>query len=97
MTDPITHTEQDGRGVFALEREGRRVAEMTYRRLGESRILVDHTYVDSELRGHGVARLLLEAAVAWARQSNTKIGATCSYVVVQLARDSALRDVKDES
>jgi predicted GNAT family acetyltransferase len=97
MTEPITHIEQDGRGVFALERDGRRIAEMTYRRLGALRILVDHTYVNSELRGQGVARQLLDAAVAWARQANTKISATCSYVVVQLARDASLRDVKDDS
>lgn len=97
MSDTITHAEADGRGEFALERDGQRVAEMTYRRLGDSRVLVDHTWVDTRLRGQGVARQLLDSAVAWARQSNTKIGATCSYVVVQLARDASLRDVKDES
>ena len=97
MDEPITHAEQGGLGVFALEKDGRRVAEMTYRRLGESRILVDHTHVDPALRGHGVARQLLDAAVAWARQSNTRISATCSYVVVQFARDASLRDVMDET
>jgi predicted GNAT family acetyltransferase len=96
MDDSVTHAEQDGLGVFALQKDGRRVAEMTYRRLGDSRILVDHTHVDPALRGHGVARQLLDAAVAWARQSNTRISATCSYVVVQFARDSSLRDVMDE-
>jgi len=97
MSDTITHAEAGSRGEFVLERDGQRVAEMTYRRLGESRILVDHTYVDMQLRGQGVARRLLDAAAAWARQTNTRISATCSYVVVQLARDSSLRDVKDES
>lgn len=96
MDETVTHAEQDGLGVFWLDRDGRRVAEMTYRRLGESRILVDHTHVDPVLRGHGVARQLLDAAVAWARQTNTRISATCSYVVVQFARDASLRDVMDE-
>ncbi|MFO1504079.1 MAG: GNAT family N-acetyltransferase [Steroidobacteraceae bacterium] len=97
MPADIVHHENDGGGEFVLERDGRRIAEMTYRRLGPSRILVDHTFVDTELRGQGVARQLLDAAVAWARASHTKIGATCSYVVVQLARDASLRDVKDET
>ena len=69
---------------------------MTYQRLGEARILVDHTHVDPALRGHGIARQLLDAAVAWARQTNTKISASCSYVVVQFARDASLRDVQDK-
>jgi uncharacterized protein len=94
MTGKITHSEDGGGGSFWLEQEGRRLAEMTYRRLGESHVLVDHTYVDPQLRGQGVARQLLDAMVAWARQSNTKLSATCSYVVVQFARDATLRDVQ---
>lgn len=91
----ILHSEDGAGGAFWLEHEGRRVAEMTYRRLGASRVLVDHTFVDPRLRGQGVARQLLDAAVAWARQGNTRISATCSYVVVQLARDASLNDVRD--
>lgn len=97
MNPPITHSESGDRGVFALDRDGRRVAEMTYRRIGESRIVVDHTFVDPSLRGHGVARQLLDAAVAWARQGGIKISATCSYVAVQFARDASLRDVRDDN
>jgi predicted GNAT family acetyltransferase len=40
-----------------------------------------------------VARSLLDAAVAWARQNNTKISATCPYVIGQFARDRSLDDV----
>jgi uncharacterized protein len=96
MPEDITHSEQGNRGVFALDRDGRRVAEMTYLRFDDARVQVDHTYVDPALRGQGVARQLLDAAVAWARQTNTKISATCSYVVVQFARDATLRDVQGD-
>jgi len=94
MPDAITHSGQAGGGVFALDREGRRVAEMTYRRLDGSRVVIDHTFVDPSLRGHGVARQLLDAAVAWARNTGTQLEATCSYDVVQFARDASLRDVQ---
>ena len=40
MPGQITHSEAGDRGVFALEQGGRQVAEMTYQRLGEARILV---------------------------------------------------------
>lgn len=91
----ISHSESDRGGAFFIEDRGRRLAEMTYQRLGQTRVLVDHTFVDPGLRGGGVARQLLDAAVAWARQSGTKISATCSYVLVQFARDKTLADVQD--
>jgi predicted GNAT family acetyltransferase len=49
--------------------------------------------VQVNLRGRGVARSLLDAAVAWARQSKTKISATCPYVIGQFARDPSIGDV----
>lgn len=95
MSDSIQHREHGNSGAFFLEKDGARIAEMTYQRLGEARIVIDHTFVDPTLRGKGVARQLLDAAVAWARGSNTKISATCSYVVLQFARDRSLADVQD--
>lgn len=94
MSAGVSHDEDGRGGVFLLERDGRRLAEMTYRRLDESRVVIDHTFVDPSLRGHGVARQLLDAAVAWARNTGTQLEATCSYVVVQFARDDSLRDVQ---
>ncbi len=92
--DVISHEEGAGGGAFFLSREGSRIAEMTYQRLGPARILIDHTEVDVSLRGRGLARQLLDAAVAWARENSIKISASCSYVVVQLARDASLADVR---
>ena len=88
------HRDRKDGGLFYMEVDGARVAEMTYQRLGDTHILIDHTLVDPSLRGKGVARKLLDAAVAWARGNGTRISATCSYVVVQFARDSSLRDVQ---
>jgi uncharacterized protein len=93
VTDVVQHNEQGGRGEFFIERNGTRIAEMTYRRTSESAILIDHTEVDPSLRGGGVARQLLDAAVAWARQNQIKITPACSYVVAQFARDRSLHDV----
>jgi len=90
----VSHEEHAHRGAFYLEKDGARVAEMTYRRVSEFHILIDHTEVDVELRGQGLARRLLDAAVAWARQTNTRISATCSYVRVQFTRDTSIRDVR---
>jgi predicted GNAT family acetyltransferase len=93
MEDIVSHTEQDGRGSFSIERDGVRIGLMTYCRSDATHVIVDHTEVDPALRGGGVARRLLDAAVAWARQTSTKITPRCSYVVVRFARDKSIADV----
>ncbi len=93
MDDVISHEEQGERGAFYLERNGVRIAEMTYQRNAAARVTIDHTEVDPSLRGQGIARRLLDAAVAWARQTGTKITPRCSYVVAEFARNKAIGDV----
>lgn len=89
----ITHEEHGTRGAFFIEEKGQRVAELTYGRTSAGVANIDHTEVDASLRGQGVARQLLDAAVRWARESHTPLSATCSYAVAQFARDPSFRDV----
>jgi predicted GNAT family acetyltransferase len=93
MTHSIQHQESGSRGAFVIERDGRRIAEMTYSRTNPSLVVVDHTFVDPSLRGQGVARQLQDAMVAWARENDTKVVPVCSYVKVQFNRDASIRDV----
>ena len=97
MTTPantIEHEEADGRGTFHLSREGRRLGKMTYRRLTDRLIVVEHTLVDDELRGQGAAHALLDAAVAWARATGNKIKSTCPFTTAQFAKDPSIGDVR---
>jgi hypothetical protein len=89
----IEHSEEDGRGVFFIAKQGIRLAEMTYSRAAEKLVIVDHTEVDEQLQGLGVGRKLLNALVAWARNTGTKVIATCSYAKAQFERDASIRDV----
>lgn len=74
----ITHERSDHRGAFVMERDGKRLAEMTYTVAG-SRVIIDHTTVDDALRGTGAGRKLVEAAVQWARAENVKIIPLCPF------------------
>ena len=75
----IAQAEADGRGAFFIERDGKRIALMTYQRTGPDRVTVVHTEVDPVLQGQGIARKLLDAAVGWARESGNRIVPQCAY------------------
>jgi uncharacterized protein len=90
---PIRRTDDGARGAFGIERDGRRIAEMTYTRESPSTIAVRHTWVSDELRGQGVASQLLAEAVRWARTEHLRILPLCSYARAAFAREPSLRDV----
>lgn len=90
----IKHHERSGNGVFLIRNEdGKRVAEMTYVMTGDSAFTIDHTEVDEELRGKGVAKSLLAEAVKYAREKNLKIRAMCPFAHQQLQSDPKSKDV----
>ena len=97
MTDTsqdIRHEGGERHGAFFIEREGRRVAELTYRMNGETAV-VDHTWVDPNLRGGKLAPNLVQAVVDWAREANRKISPACSYVRMVMDRaPETYRDVR---
>jgi predicted GNAT family acetyltransferase len=80
-------------GTFFVEREGRHVAQLTYRLQGEDAV-VDHTFVDPALRGGTLARELVAAAVQWARKDNRKLVAVCPYVRAVFAKTPEYADVR---
>lgn len=81
------------RGAFYLENDGNRVAQMTYSRVNDGMVIIDHTEVDPSLGGQGVGRMLLDAAVQWARETGTKFKVVCPFARAQFARDPSIRDV----
>jgi predicted GNAT family acetyltransferase len=86
----IRHAPDEGR--FYVERDGESLAELTYRLEGPGRAVIEHTRVSEALRGGGVARRLVDAAVAWARASGTKLVPVCTYAKAVLERDRAAAD-----
>ncbi len=52
----------------------------------ENSLTIDKTYVDSSLRGQGIAAKLLEEMKSLAEKKNKKLLATCSYAVKYLAK-----------
>ncbi len=93
MTHPIEHQETGNTGAFVVQQSGERLAEMTYSRTNPALIIIDHTHVDERLKGQGVGRQLLDALVAWARETKTKVVALCPFAKAQFDKDPSIRDV----
>lgn len=89
----VQHEDTGARGAFYVEHDGVRLGEMVYVRSSEGTVNVEHTEVDEALRGQGIARKLLDALVAWARATGTRVQATCSYARAQFRKDASIRDV----
>lgn len=92
MPDRIEHQQTAGRGEFFIERQGKRIAELTYSSSGPDAV-VGHTWVDPSLRGGTLAPSLVRAAVDWARESNMKIVPLCAYVRAVFGRTPQYADV----
>jgi hypothetical protein len=93
MQYTVEHEEAASKGAFYIDKAGQRVAEMTYSRTNATMIIIDHTDVDDSLRGEGVGRQLLEALVAWASSTGTKVLPLCPFAKAQFDKDPAIRDV----
>ena len=68
-------------------------AEMTYSRAGKSRIIIDHTGVPDSIRGMGVGKKLVAAAVADARTEGFKIIPLCPFAKATLEKHAEWHDV----
>jgi predicted GNAT family acetyltransferase len=87
--------EGDPSGVIVLHRDQAPVGRLDYRVDGRV-IYVDYVEVDPSLRGTGLGARLVEAAVAWARESGRVLVPICGYARSVLRSDARYRDVLDD-
>lgn len=95
MTDiEITRedTETKGRYVYRAANSGEE-AELTFSKVSETRIIVDHTGVPDSFRGQGVGQALALRVVEDARESGVKIIPLCPFFKAQALRHEEWRDV----
>lgn len=93
MHSSISYEDKETDGVFYLEKEGKRLAEMTYSKAGTDRIIIDHTEVDPALRGTGAGKDLVMYAVEYARNQEIKIIPLCPFANSVFQKTQEIRDV----
>jgi predicted GNAT family acetyltransferase len=80
-------------GKFVLGRDGRQLGALDYRCGPTGPIYIDFVQVSPAIRGSGLGKRLVEAAVAWARESRRTVVPICSYSRSVIERDPALSGV----
>jgi predicted GNAT family acetyltransferase len=84
---------QEASKIYLNDDQNHMIAVVTFPRISEGVVAIDHTFVDPSLRGQGVAGKLMEAAVAYFRSENLKVKPTCSYAVKWFEEHPEARDL----
>ncbi|PWL32165.1 GNAT family N-acetyltransferase [uncultured Roseivirga sp.] len=85
--------EHENKGSFYIEENEEIVAEMTFSKAGDQRIIIDHTEISDGLRGKGVGLKLVEFAVDYVRSKNIKMLPLCPFVKSTLLKHPEWKDV----
>ncbi len=89
----VLHKKSDNKGVFYIEVDGLKKAEMTYVMAGETKMIIDHTEVLAELSGKGAGKMLVEKAVEYARKNGIKILPLCTFAKTVFEKTPDYNDV----
>jgi len=83
----------DKNGVFELvDEQNIVIGELTFM-LRENDMIINHTGVNPNLRGQGLAEKLVLKAVDYARENQLKIKPFCSYVSVYIGKHPEVQDI----
>lgn len=89
----IQQSENNGKGKFFVEIDGRQLAEIEYTMPAKDKMIIHHTEVSDELRGKNVGLQLVNQAVEYARSNNIKIIPLCPFAKSVFDRKPELADV----
>jgi predicted GNAT family acetyltransferase len=91
---PAIELEDNGsKGRYLLRAPTGEEAEMTFTRIGEHQIIIDHTEVPEAFRGQGAGVRLVTRAVEDARAAGKKIIPLCPFAAAQFRRHQEWADV----
>ena len=89
----IQRTGNENEGKFYIEENDKNIGLMTYKKLSDGIIMIDHTEVDSNRRGEGIGENLVAEGVKYARENNLKIVPTCPFAKAEFDKHDEYQDV----
>ncbi|RZL47536.1 MAG: N-acetyltransferase [Pedobacter sp.] len=88
MNDPILKLNEQGRGAFLILDGEEQLGEMALAIFGKE-MIVYHTEVSPKAEGQGLAKVMLNAMVAYVRANHLRVKPLCPYVHAQFKRHPA--------
>lgn len=85
--------DRGSKGRYVLRSPDGEEAEMTFTKVGEHQIIIDHTEVPDAFRGQGAGVRLVTRAVEDARTAGKKIIPLCPFAAAQFRRHPEWADV----
>lgn len=92
----MNYIKEDNR-IYHEDENHHLLAIVTFPRIKDNIVNIDHTYVDSSLRGQGIAGELMQEAASYFRENNIKARASCSYAAKWFQEHPEFSDVLDRS
>jgi len=89
----IQHKDNNKTGVFFIEENGEKLAELVYSWNGNDRIIIEHTEVNDVLRGKNIGKTLVATLVEFAREKGIKIVPVCLFAKNVLDKNKEYQDV----
>lgn len=91
--DGIVLEDNGSKGRYVLRSAEGAVAELTFTRVGERQIIIDHTGVPDDFRGQGAGLKLVERAINDARAAGKTVIPLCPFAAAQFRRHPEWSDV----
>jgi uncharacterized protein len=89
----IKHESKVTSGAFFIEESDKRPAKMTYVMSGPTVMIIDHTEVSTALKGQGVGKQLVAAAVQFGRENGVKIVPLCPFARAEFDKNPEYHDL----
>lgn len=93
---PIELEDGPGKGRYVIRDADGMEAEITFTKIGDSRIIIDHTGVPDVFRGQGVGARLVARAVEDARKAGKTILPLCPFAAAQFQRHPEWADILEK-
>ena len=84
---------QGNKRITILNEKKEEIGEITWTNAGESLIIIDHTFVENDYRGQGIAEKLVALSVDFARVNQVKVLPLCPFAKKEFDQKTEYHDV----